>query len=247
MNTRRQLRQGFTLLEVLITITVLSLVSTMVFVGFCRLLMLAAQDEVHQAAHHDILTTMERLRNDVQLSTNVIKQVGYRSLSGNCLILRQPKLDRSRSIVPGSFHYVCYTTSTKNGGGHDGLVREVWSKTDAKAPLESEVINANICLVAFSYDGAAVSALKDTAGVRSVAVALVSGRSTGLRVRDQKQLSSADDELDRLRSQVVAGVSLGKLRLEIDAISKRRSDLTLVPSVSAAFLRNHKTMGLAGV
>src|SRR3972149_6956992 len=92
---RRALKgsSGFSLVELSVSMTVVTLIATGVFSGITQMLMFTTQEEMYQNLRNDLLLTMANIRKDGHLATNVVPQAGTRITGGMTLVLRQPVLD----------------------------------------------------------------------------------------------------------------------------------------------------------
>jgi hypothetical protein len=236
--------------ELSVGLTVVTLISAGVFSGISQMMLFTTQEEMYQNLRSDLVLTMSNIRRDLHLSTNVVPTVGGKSTGGTTLIMRQPSLDENEEIVEDSFQYVIYSidpAATGSGTLTGGLVRQVWSGTNSTSPLETEVVNDSILGVGFLYGGQPISQVSNLNTIRDIQIILVSGRETGLILKDGIDISEEDFyELEILQTFMDQGLEFPYLRAFIDYINTFRVEVALSTSMGTATFRNQRVLGLKG-
>jgi len=236
--------RGFSLLELLIGLSVVTFVSASVFTGFSQVMLFAVQDEIAQNTRADLLITMGQIRKDIHMAANVVPQAGGKIAAGDVLVLRQPVLDAAEEIVDVTFQFVTYTVEG-GGPGVGGLVREVWATEDAAIPVESRKLNDCVIGAGFLFGGKALSSVPNMTAIWDVEVVLISARETGLQMARGEYYTEEDfSDLDCLREMMKYGMESPYVRMFIDYINAMHVDVTVASSMGSATMRNRKALGL---
>jgi prepilin-type N-terminal cleavage/methylation domain-containing protein len=236
--------RGFSLLELLVGLSIVTFVSASVFTGLSQVMLFAAQDEIAQDTRADLLITMGQIRKDLHMSTNVVPQAGGKIAGGDVLVLRQPVLDAAEEIVDDAFQFVTY--SVEGGApGEGGLLREVWATEDAAVPTESRMLNNSVIGAGFLFGGKSLFSVTNMSAIRDVEMVLISARETGLRM-DRGEYYTVDDfsDLDCLHEMLQYGMEFPYVRMFIDYINSVHVDVTVASSMGSATMRNRKALGL---
>jgi len=252
-NTAARLRQtgytepsvsaGFSLLEMLIALSIVTAVGAAVFTALSQVLLFSTQDEISQNLRDDLLLTMGRIRKDLHISTNVLPKTGNRISGGTVIVLRQPVLDAAERIVDDSFQFVSYSI-LPGPPGEGGLLREVWPTEDAGSPSETVILNDSIVALGFLYGGKTIQQVANLTAIRDIEVILVSARETGLQGRDGDYVTVSDFyELEILNELLDYGLEFPYLRMFLDYINASKVDVVVSSSMGTATLRNRKSLG----
>ena len=236
--------RGYTLTELLVGMNVILLSSAAVFALISHVMLFSSQEENYQQIRNDLLLTMGQIRKDIQLSTNVVPSVGFRTTGNTTLALRQPALDMSGDILEGVFEFVTYSVGPRTSSQH-GLFREVWASETASAPLHSRILNKNIVALGFLYGGDNVSNTSDLTPIMDIQIFLVSGRETGLNLASGTNSSqSTDADLMLINESISYGLDFFEVRNYIDYMNSEKKDLAIATSMGTAAMRNKKALGL---
>ena len=236
--------RGFSIVEMMIGMAVMTLVGSAVFSGLSQVLLFSAQDNLSQQLRNDLLLSMARIRRDIQLSTNVVPRAGSRVTNGVTLVLRQPVVNENEQIVDDEFRFVTYTVIF-NRYGKGGLLREVWPAEDAGQPEHRSFLNEAIVGAGFLFGGKPITQVANLTVIKDLEVILVSGRETGLPMPEGAYLDSSDfSELVIIEDLLRFGLDFPSLRRYIDYINASKVDVMISTSMGTATLRNKKVLGL---
>lgn len=232
---------GFTLTEIMVASSILLIVSTGVFVGLSYFAVMSSQDALFNDLRYDVLLTMDAVRRDINLSTNVVPMAGTRVTDNTTLVLRKPVQDAAGNVVVDSFEYVVYVASR----GQTGLVREIWPDVGASGPSWQRVLNEAIVAAGFTYSGRPISQVDNLTTVRDVGIILVSARETGLRSHDAEVVEMSqflDAELIGTLLRLEA--PFHAVRYYIDYVNAHNLSVAIDGSSGAATMRNRRALGL---
>lgn len=237
--------KGATLTELLIGLSVATMVTSSVFAGLSQYLLFATQDEISQNLRDDLYLTSNNIRRDIRLATNVVGNAGTRTTSGTTICLRQPRLDQNFDLVVGEFDYVTYTLQASPTGGQGGLLREVWDERDDGEPSESQILNENIVTVGFLFGGKSILSVENLTLIRDVEMILISARETGLSLRAGQTTNYGDYlDVEELAYMAQSGIDFSYLRAYIDYMNSVKVDVSIASSMGAATVRNKNSMGI---
>ena len=235
---------GFSIVEMMIGLAIMTLVSVAVFAGLSRVLLFSAQDNLSQQLRNDLLLSMGRIRKDIQLSTNAVPRAGSRATNGVTLVLRQPVTDENEEIVDDQFRFVSYTVIF-NMYGAGGLLREVWPTEDAAQPEHQSFLNEAIIGVGFLYGGKPIAQVTNLTVIKDLEIILISARETGLPMPDGAYVSASDfSELVLIEDLLRIGLDFPSVRSYIDFVNASKMDVMISTTMGTATLRNRKVLGL---
>ncbi|MCA9425048.1 MAG: hypothetical protein KC931_01970 [Candidatus Omnitrophica bacterium] len=241
----RDAEKGATLIELLIGLGVCLLVGSSVFAGLSRVMLFSSQDEITQNLRDDLYISMNYIRRDCRLATNVVAQAGTRLTSGTTLVLRQPKVDLNNEIVDEEFQFVTYTVEGEGSNGGGGLVRELWNEQDDPEPIERKILNENVVTLGFLYGGKAIGNLENLTVVRDIELIMISARETGLVLQSATGGDIGDYiNVEDLQYMAESGIDFSYLRAYIDYMNSSKVDITVASSIGAATVRNKRSLGL---
>lgn len=240
MNRSRNRFRGFTLVETLLALAIMGIVSAMVFSAMSDFLAQSFRTREFQELREDLYLTMDTLRRDLLVSSNVVAAIGSRTTGNNTLVLRQPIVSATGEMTPGVFRLVCY--SAVSGG--TGLVREVWNGPGEERPAESRLLNDRIVVANFLYNGGPFVEVADPLDVRTVDVLLASVRETGLRAGSATYEGLVGGPLHALQQSSRYSPYFPSLQDMIEAINRECHNLILATTYGSVMLRNRRALGL---
>lgn len=236
--------KGVTLFELLIGLAVSTMVTAAVFSGMSSVMLFSSQDEIVQRLRDDLYITMNYIRRDCRLATNVVAKAGGRFTDGTTLVLRQPRLGLDNEIVDDEFQWVTYTVEDAGPNSDGGLIRELWHDPEAAEPVERKVLNTSIVTLGFLYGGKSVANVSNLVLVRDVEMILISARETKLKrgagTTDVSEFLNVED----LEYLAESGVDFTYLRAFIDYMNATKVDVVIASSMGAATVRNQRALGL---
>ncbi len=240
--------KGATLTELLVGLAIATMVSSSVFAGLSQFMLFASQDEISQNLRDDLYLTMNNIRRDLRLATNVVSNAGTRTTSGTTICLRQPQLDMNFDLVVGEFDYVTYSLEASAIEGEGGLIREVWDERDDGAPTETSTLNEYIVTLGFLYGGKSLFDVENLTLIRDVEMILISARETRLTLESNGEANVGDYfDTEDLAYMAESGVDFSYLRAYIEYMNSIKVDLTIASSMGAATVRNKDPMGIQDI